>query len=141
MLLRRLVLSGDHVDPNWTDPSVEVPDNARAFVATASRVVFDVIGKASGDPGAAEADVGAMLVDAWVGYEGGLRDPADPAAGKTIRRGLSVVEESGQALSARIRIVATDVVEGSTCHLNLALTVVGALPAVDVILVAGGRPL
>lgn len=140
-LIRRLALTGDYADTDWTNPANPVPDNARPFKVVAGQILFEIIGRDSAGDGGNEVDVGAMLVDAWVGYEGGDREPGNPSAGKTIRRGLSVVEAEGAARSGRIRLVATDARPGDVGRLNLTLTGVVGLPAVHVRVVAGARPL
>jgi hypothetical protein len=141
LLARRLALSGDFADLDWTDRANAVPDNARPFKATASEIVFEIIGRDATGDGANEVDVGSMVVDAWVGYEGPLRDPADPTQGRTIRRGLSVVEAEGTTRSARIRLVATDARPGEIGHINLTLTNVAGLASVHVRVVSGARVL
>ena len=132
-------MAGDFADPDWTDPANPVPDTARAFKATSGKIQFEVIGRAGTGDDAIEVDVGGLTVDAWVGYEGSDRNPADPSAGKTIRRGLSVVEATGGTLSGRIRLVATDAEVGGRGRLNLILTNVGGLPAVHVRIISGAR--
>ena len=141
-LMRLMALAGDYSDTDWTDPANTPPANARAFKSTRRSVLFELVGRASTNPDAAEVDLGALLVDAWLGYESrALRDPTNPVLGKVIRRGQSIVEASptSSALLGRIRLVATDVTPGTVCRLHLELTAVGALTAVEVVLVEGGR--
>ena len=139
--IRRLALSGDFADLDWTNLANPVPQNARRFKVTDARLLFDIVGRASTDTNAIEVDVGAMVVDAWIGYEGLPRDPADPTGPKVIRRGQSVVEATSGTLSTRIRLEATGTEIGSTAVMNMILTGVAGLTAVDVELVAGARPL
>ncbi len=131
-LIFRGALSGDFSHADWTNPANPPPDSARPFRVTATSVVFDIIGKASTAEGAAEVDVGGLTIDAWIAYETGTGG---------FRRETSIVESSGQPLTTRIRLVSTEAVPGEVGRFHLALTNVGALTAVDVELVAGGRRL
>lgn len=135
------MLAGDFADDDWTNPANPVPDNARAFRVTSTKIQFEIIGRDGTGDGALEVDVAGLTVDAWVGYEGELRNPGDPSAGKTIRRGLSIVEANKAPLQGRVRLMATEAELGGTGRLNLALTNVGALAAVHVKIVSGARPL
>jgi hypothetical protein len=136
--IRRLALTGDYADDDWTDPANPVPQNARRFKVLAPRLLFDVIARASTDTDAEEVDVGAMVIDAWVGYESRPRDPSDPTGPKTIKRGQSVVEATTKTLSTRIRLESTGTELGAAAVLNVTLTGV-AVSAVDIELVDGGR--
>ncbi len=142
-LVRRLALAGNFADDDWTNPANPVPDNARPFRVTSTSIQFELIGRDGTGDGALEVDVAGLTVDAWVGYEGELSDPSDPSAGKTIRRGLSIVEADANSLplSGRVRLIATDAESGGIGRLNLNLTNVGALAAVHVKIVSGARPL
>jgi hypothetical protein len=140
-LVRRLALAGDFADADWTNPANPVPDNARPFRVVAQQIQFEIVGRDGTGDGAIEVDVAGLTVDAWVGYEGELRDPSNPSAGKTIRRGLSIVEATASTISGRVRLLATDCELGGVGRLNLALTNVGALAAVHVRIVSGARPL
>ncbi len=141
MLLRQLKLSGDYADTDWTNPANPAPDNARRFKVTSKKIVFEIEGRVGTDAQAAEQDVGGLEVDAWVGYEAGLRDPSDPSLGHVIRRGLSVVEAMNSPLPGRVRLLASDTQVGGTGRLNLNLTSVGGLAAIHVRIVSGARPL
>ncbi len=139
-LMRLMGLSGDYADLDWTDPANTPPASARPFKSTSREVIFELVGRASTDNDAAEVDLGALEVDAWLGYESrALRDPTDPSQGKVIRRGLSSVEATMATIPGRVRMVASDVTPGTTCRLNLTLTIVGALVGLEVVLVEGGR--
>lgn len=139
--IRRLALSGDFADLDWTDPANPVPQGSRRFKVTGTKVLFDIIGRASTDTNAVEADVGPMVVDAWVGYLGLPRDPSDPIGPRVVRRGQSVVEATSSTLTTRIRLESVGTEIGSMAVMNMILTGVGGLTAVDVEIVAGARPL
>ena len=132
-------LSGDYADLDWTDPAVAIPGNARTFKATAETIIFEVIGKASTAEDADQADVGAMVVDAWVGWES--RSASTTGGRPAITRGQSVVEATGGTLGTRIRVESTGATRGDVGRINLTLTGVAALTAVDVVIVSGARPL
>jgi hypothetical protein len=139
-LLERLDVSGGatFTDSDWTDPANDPPGYARPFVATSDEVVFAIIGKADTSEAAVDADVGAMTVDAWVGWE---RPEVLRASGRpAIRRGLSVVEASTTPLLTRIAFRATDANKGDVGHLHLDLASI-TVPAIDVVIISGGRPL
>ena len=132
-------LSGDYADLNWTDPAVAIPGNAGRFKATAETIIFEIIGKASTDEDAVQADVGAMVVDAWVGWES--RSAVTSGGRPAITRGQSVTEATGGTLGTRIRVESTGATRGDVGRINLTLTGVGGLTAVDVVTISGARPL
>jgi len=140
VILRRLKLSGDYSDADWTNPANAPPDNARPFKATRDKIVFELIARTGTGDDADEVDIGALQVDAWVGFEGELREPGNPAAGRTIRRGLTVVEATNSTIPGRVRLLASDAEVGGVGRLNLALTGV-AIPALHVKIISGARPL
>jgi|SRR5690606_17295309 len=130
MLIRRLVLSGDFADDDWTDPANAPPDTARPIKCTSCPMVFALQGRESEDADAAVVDVGALEVDAYVATK----------LGDGYVRGKTLVE-ADSALSARIKLVATEAQPGDIVRLNLTLTGVDTLPVLDVHLLSGGRPL
>ena len=131
MLLRRISLAGDYTDTDWTDPA-NSPPTIGVAKATATKMTFALVGKASASDDAAVVDVGALLVDSYLATELGSG---------AIVRGKSIVEVEGVPISGRILLVATDVVIGLQVRLHLTLTNVAALPALDVELLDGGRVL
>lgn len=131
MLIRRLALSGDFADADWTNPANPPPDTARELKVTSSPMRFALIGKASTADDAAGADLGALTVDAYLVTK----------VGDGYARSKSVVEIEGDVLSGKVILVAGDVARGDVVRLHLALTGVGALTALDVELLSGGRPL
>lgn len=132
MLIRRIALSGDYADADWTDPANTPPDNLRRIKVLAPESVFAIEGKVDASEGAGPASVGTLTVDAWLGT-------LLPAGG--IARGESVVEAKGSPLKGQVMLVASDLVPGTIAVLNLALTNVGALAAVDVRVLRGARVL
>ena len=96
MLLRRLALSGDYNDTDWTDPANSPPTPGVAK-ATATEMTFAIIGKASAAGDAAIADVGTLMVDAFLAIE---------LPSGAIVRGSSIVEVKGEPSSGRVMLVA-----------------------------------
>lgn len=131
MLIRRLALSGDYADTDWTDPAVTPPENAGRFKALSGVAKFALRGRASSAPDAAIVSLGAMTVDAYA-----LTDL--PGGGSA--RGKSVVEVEGTTIKGTIILVAADLTVGSTVRIHLSLVTVSA-PVVELLLLGGGRVL
>lgn len=131
MLIRRLALSGDYADTDWTNPATPPPDSVRELKVTSSSMQFAFQGRSSEADDAAVVDVGTLEVDAYL----------VTSLGDGYVRSKSLVEIEGGTLSGRIKLVAGDTILGEIVRLHLALTSVGALPVLDVHLLSGGRPL
>lgn len=117
-LLRRINLAdGFTGDADWTNPANTPPAAAGRLVATSSKILFGLIGKASTEDGAAGEDMGSMTFDAWIGLD----------VGGGVSRYTSVKEANGGVeLAARVLTVEDDVEVGETYRLNIAsLTNVG----------------
>lgn len=131
MVIRKLVLApGAYADTDWTDPAIVIPDAARRFKVTGP-LRFSIRGRADTTPGAEIVSIGSMTVDAYV-----LTFDAD--GGRS--RGRTLAEVEAGALPAQIMISSNGQPRGVTGVLHLDLVNVSA-PVLEVLLLAGGRPL
>lgn len=130
-------------DADILDPATDVPGYMRAFRATSGEVVFDIYGKASTAVGDDEVTVGAMTTDAYIAWESRtVRAPGSSPPGTerpSLRRGASVVETLKAPAPGVTRIIA-EAEKGATGYLRLDLAAIVA-PALEVVIVRGGRPL
>jgi hypothetical protein len=130
-------------DADILDPATDIPGYMRPFRATSTQVLFDVYGKASTAVGATEVTVGAMTIDAFVAWESGsVRAPGTSPPGTerpSLRRGETILEAAGAVAPGVTRIIA-EAEKGATGYLRLDLAAIAA-PALEVVLVRGGRPL
>ena len=134
MLLRKIVTAGPaFTDTDWLDPALSppIPDNARRFRILDTEMRFALRGRADSTPGAADVDLGAMTVDAYVLIE--LRDGG-------LTRGKTIIEVELSPLDSQIYMRSTGLPRGLVGRLHLDLAVVSA-PVIDVLLLDGGRPL
>lgn len=132
MIVRRLALSGDYADTDWTDPAIAMPDNARRIKVTGDQLIFALRGKSEASDAGTDVDVGTLTVDAYLVSELG---------GTGRARGETLVEVKGDVVLGKIKLVGNDLARGEIVRLHLALTNVGALAALDVQLLTGGRVL
>jgi len=132
MIVRALSIApGPFADTDWTDPAVIPPDNAKRFRILSDDMRFAVRGRASLDPAAAFVPLGVMTVDAYVLIE---------LHGGGVSRGKTIVEVEGAALSSQIFLRSSGLPRGLAGRLHLVLADVSA-PALDVVILDGGRPL
>ena len=143
-VLRRFIPGGaTWTDADILDPTADVPGYMRKFRATASEVVIDVYGKTGTDAGDLEESVGAMTIDAYVGWESpsSVAPESNPPATErpSIRRGQTLIESTGVVAPGVTRIVAEGE-PGAIGILRLDLLAIGST-ALEVTIIRGGRPL
>jgi hypothetical protein len=130
--IRRINLGGGFTgDSDWTIPSNAPPAAAKRLRATSNTMKFALVGRASTADGAAQASLGSMTVDAWLGLE----------VGGGMARHASVSEAAGEVGKAQVVLVEMDCIPGQVYRLNISALASVTAAAVWVYVLSGGNPL